>query len=295
MKLSLMPEGLVQWLTPEQREDLLTFLLTNPLEPAPITRLDPPPPPPRSRAEIAAFLPTTRPTPGEQTPLRVLLSAGQKDHGVDEHDYPVWLERWTRLLGLADNVSVSSCMGFPSREQLAAADVTIFNSANTGWDLKAVSLLDEYQQRGGGLVYLHWGIEGGKQAEALAERIGLAFNASAFRHGEMELVFSGAAHPITQGFNRLKLIDESYWALRGDPAKVSVLATSLEDRQPRPQLWTLQRHQGRVFGSIPGHYTWTFDDPLYRVLVLRGIAWAARQPDVNRLVELAPVGARLAP
>jgi type 1 glutamine amidotransferase len=50
-----------------------------------------------------------------------------------------------------------------------------------------------------------------------------------------------------------------------------------------------------VFGSIPGHYNWTFDDPLYRVIVLRGIAWAAREKDVNRLLELVPVGARMAP
>jgi len=46
-----------------------------------------------------------------------------------------------------------------------------------------------------------------------------------------------------------------------------------------------------VFACIPGHYTWTMDDPLYRVLVLRGIAWVAHEPDVNRLTELAFVGA----
>jgi type 1 glutamine amidotransferase len=56
-------------------------------------------------------------------------------------------------------------------------------------------------------------------------------------------------------------------------------------------LWVKEREKGRVFASIPGHYTWTFDDPLYRVIVLRGIAWAARQGDVNRLTELALVGA----
>ena len=50
-----------------------------------------------------------------------------------------------------------------------------------------------------------------------------------------------------------------------------------------------------MFGCIPGHYTWTFDDPLYRVLVQRGIAWTAREKDVNRLLELALVGARIAP
>jgi len=45
--------------------------------------------------------------------------------------------------------------------------------------------------------------------------------------------------------------------------------------QPRPLVWTFRKGSGRVFASIPGHYTWTFDDPLFRVLALRGVAWAA--------------------
>jgi type 1 glutamine amidotransferase len=51
--------------------------------------------------------------------------------------------------------------------------------------------------------------------------------------------------------------------------------------------------KGRVFGCIPGHYTWTFDDPFFRLLVLRGICWSARQDDVDRLSELSLVGARV--
>jgi type 1 glutamine amidotransferase len=81
--------------------------------------------------------------------------------------------------------------------------------------------------------------------------------------------------------------------LRGDPARVSVLAESIEENSARPQVWVTERGQGRVFACIPRHYTWTFDDPLYPVLVLRGIAWAACQTDVNRLTDLAVVGARI--
>ena len=98
-----------------------------------------------------------------------------------------------------------------------------------------------------------------------------------------------------QGFTNLKLTDETYWAFHGDEKRINVLANSIEEGQARTQLWAYEHLQGRVFGCIPGHYTWTFDDPLYRVLVLRGIAWAAREKDVNRLLELAPVGARMAP
>lgn len=48
-----------------------------------------------------------------------------------------------------------------------------------------------------------------------------------------------------------------------------------------PLVWTFQKGAGRVFGSIPGHYTWTFDDPLFRILALRGLAWVCGQPELR--------------
>jgi putative heme-binding domain-containing protein len=299
LKTSLMPVDLWQKLDNKQQEDLLTFLLTNPLEPSTITRTDPPMPPARTRQELAQYLP---PPPSAESraqwkPLRILLSAGDKDHGVDEHDYPLWLQRWSRLLAMADGVTLQACMGFPSASQLDAADVTVFYSRNQGWDLNAAALLDKYQARGGGLVYIHFAVEGGKHALPFAERAGLAFSFSAFRHGPMDLVFTDAAqaHPITRGFSKISFLDESYWKMHGDTKRLGILATSVEENEPRPQLWTLERNSGRVFGCIPGHYMWTFDDPLYRLLVLRGISWAAKQDDIDRLSELCTIGARIAP
>ena len=99
-------------------------------------------------------------------------------------------------------------------------------------------------------------------------------------------------HPITRGFGKLHLVDESYWNLVGDPGSVEVLGTGVEDGRPRPLFWTRQAGKGRVFVSIPGHFTWTFDDPLFRVLILRGIAWTAGEP-VDRFNELATLGARI--
>jgi type 1 glutamine amidotransferase len=117
-----------------------------------------------------------------------------------------------------------------------------------------------------------------------------------YRHGPLDFQF--ADHPLAKGFTatsftKAKFIDESYWLFRGDEKNVNLLASSLEDGQLRPQLWTRNVGPGRVFVSIPGHYNWTFDDPVFRVLALRGICWAAGQP-VDRLTELAPIGARLA-
>ena len=71
-----------------------------------------------------------------------------------------------------------------------------------------------------------------------------------------------------------------------------MIGTGVEDGQPRPLFWARQVGKGRVFVSIPGHFTWTFDDPLFRVLILRGIAWTAKEP-VDRFNELATLGARI--
>jgi type 1 glutamine amidotransferase len=137
---------------------------------------------------------------------------------------------------------------------------------------------------------------GGDDAAGYAGRVGLATGAgSKFRHGDMELNFTETGHPITKGFTKLKLTDETYWVFHGDEKRINVLATAVEENAPQTQLWAYEHFKGRVFGSIPGHYNWTFDDPLYRVIVLRGIAWTAQQKDVNRLLELVPVGARMAP
>lgn len=295
LKTSLMPDNLGQLLSTNQIEDLLTFLLVNPLEPTRITRIDPPMPPARTHEEIAAFVPSSGQAPSSTKPLRLLLCIDSKDHGVDEHDYPLWQHRWSKLLALADNVTVTTAQVFPTREQFAAADVLVSYSRNSGWNAERAKLLDEFQQRGGGVVLLHWAMEGGKEAKAYAERVGLATGLSKYRHGEMELNFTGPEHPITRGFTKLKLIDETYWAFHGNETLLRVLARATEEGAPQTQLWAFEQGKGRVFGSIPGHYMWTFDDPLYRVLVLRGIAWAARDADVDRLLELALIGARVAP
>lgn len=296
MKNSLMTENLGQALSAAQMENLLTFLLTNPLEPTRITRVDPPMPPARSQAEVADFLPSAGAAPDSSTPLRVILCIDDKDHGVDEHDYPLFQQRWAKLLALADNVKVTTAKVFPTREQFAAADVMVFYSRNSGWNAERAALLDEFQARGGGVVLLHWAMAGGTNELDYAKRVGLATGrGSKYRHGGMELDFTGGDHPITRGFSRLKLIDETYWAFHGNESLLRVLAKAAEEGSPQTQLWAHEHLNGRVFGSIPGHYMWTFDDPLYRVIVLRGIAWAAKQKDADRLLELVPVGARLAP
>ncbi|HEV3263555.1 MAG TPA: ThuA domain-containing protein [Gemmataceae bacterium] len=291
-KLSTMPEGLDRALGPDSLRDLMTFLLTEPLKPAPPEREGAPPP--RRRSEVEAVLKAVRPSGGRHRRLHIVLSAGPKDHGPGEHDYPLWQRRWARLLEQADDVRVSKATGWPTPRQLRTADLIVFYSNNPGWSAARAKELDAYLARGGGLVYIHYAVEGHEAVEALADRIGLAWKGgtSRFREGPLELSFVDTRHPITLGFDKIKLVDEAYWKLVGDPKKIHVLASAKEDGVSRPLLWTHEQGKGRVFVSIPGHYAWTFDDPLFRVLILRGMAWAAGEP-VDRFHALVFAGARV--
>jgi type 1 glutamine amidotransferase len=66
----------------------------------------------------------------------------------------------------------------------------------------------------------------------------------------------------------------------------------VEDGAEQPLFWVAERSRGRAFVSILGHYSKTFDDPLFRIVLLRGIAWAAGEP-VDRFNVLVLPGARV--
>jgi putative heme-binding domain-containing protein len=290
--VSTMPEGLPKLLGPDRLRDLMTFLLTAP--PRMPDYGGGKPPPPRDRKEVAAVL-AGAPSPPESTrKITVVLVAGRKDHGPGEHDYPAWKKAWAELLALAGDTTVETADDWPTPAQLKAADVLVFYQQGK-WTPDRARDLDAFLARGGGAVYVHYAVDGGADAPGFARRIGLAWQGgrSKFRHGPLDLGFeTGAKHPIGRNFDRVHFHDESYWNLVGDPARVALLATAKEDGKDQPLFWTLEPAGGRVFVSVPGHFSWTFDDPLFRVLLLRGIAWAAKEP-VDRFNDLVWPGARV--
>lgn len=290
--LSTMPEDLLKPLGDARTRDLLSFLLI----PAPSMPRDYPGPAPkaRSRAEVNAVLAGAPSPPAKSKKIRVLLVAGPKDHGPGEHDYPAWQKAWAELLAAADNIEVGTAWEWPAKEEFTKADVMVFYQ-HGNWDGKRAADIDAYLERGGGLVYIHWAVDGQKGGQAFGKRIGLAgMGAVAFRHGNMELKLQPETkHPVLRNFGKLSLVDETYWKMVGQLPGDRILGTAIEDGKPQPQLWSLERGTGRVFVSIPGHYSWTFDDPLFRVLLLRGIAWSAKEP-VDRFNDLVWPGANVA-
>ena len=62
--------------------------------------------------------------------------------------------------------------------------------------------------------------------------------------------------------------------------------------EPTCPLIAYNKTKIKAMGVQEPNDNWTFDDPLFRAIVLRGICWAAHQP-ANRLEHLAEIGARI--
>ena len=181
-QLSLMPEGLPKAIGPERMRDLMTFLLLaepGVLEPGPIEQ--PGAPPPRTRAEVGELLrdcqagrrrnaqaawtscwfPDRKITARASTTIRRGRSGGRS------------------CLVARPRSTVEKADPWPSAEQWKSADVVVMFSANPAWTPERAKDLDAFFARGGGLVLLHFAVNGQRAPEEYARRIGLAWNPSA--------------------------------------------------------------------------------------------------------------------
>jgi type 1 glutamine amidotransferase len=209
--------------------------------------------------------------------LHIVLVASSQDHPAGQHDYPAWQRRWAGLLKDANGVEVGEAQGWPSPAQFSKANVIVFYFWNHEWTAERYAQLDSYLAKGGGLAFFHAAVIADKEPEKLAERIGLAAQPgpTKYLHTPLDLEFSRSKNPVSVGYSKLKLLDEPYWPMIGDKAKVRVLASTFIEGEDHPQVWMFQKAKGRVFCSIIGHYSWTWSDPLFQILAFRGVAWAA--------------------
>ena len=100
------------------------------------------------------------PEPPEKTrPIRVVLVAGPKDHGPGEHDYPAWQKAWSELLSAPEDTEVVTAWEWPEPEEFRKADVMVFYQ-HGDWTPQRAADTDAFLDRGGGLVYVHWAVDG---------------------------------------------------------------------------------------------------------------------------------------
>ncbi len=250
---------------------------------------------PRFLVALAVAVAALGATPARAAdPLRVFIRGGVKTHGPNQHDHPRFLQEWTRLLQ-GRGLQADGAMEFPTASQLANTDVLIIYAAD-GMKIVGQQRADfeAYLRRGGGLVVLHDGVVSGDEHDWCKQVIGGAWRwdlpaetRTKWLEGDVGIYWVDPEHPISRGISNFDWKDEVYYDLDLAP-DIGVLATSFHNVHViAPQIWTYEKTWSggtapyRAFVSIPGHEFDVFNTPHYRAVLLRGIAWAGKQSDVD--------------
>ena len=217
-----------------------------------------------------------------------------RDHAKGFHEYELIMIKWRAMLSKVPGVTVSTARKFPDKKQWEEADLVVFYLHLDFLKEEHYEPMDAFLARGGGIVSIHETMIQRPTGDALAERIGLAWDNGRSEWGLLpNPVTVDNTHPIFQGFPKeMNFVDEYYWVLTGDTNKINVLGTAQAgppgntrrdhradqlDGKAWPVFWTREHDQGRVFCSLVGHNQFVFDNPEFRIVLLRGMAWAMRE------------------
>lgn len=228
--------------------------------------------------------------------VRVLWLSGPEDHRGGEHDYIRIKELFVPMLRTIPRVTVDEAFLFPTQKQFDRADLLIQFLHLPDLTDEQFAMYQNFVDGGGRVVSIHESciIRPVARAEKLAGCIGCSWKGNRTsrwsKFGHDTPLFLKTDHPAFAGLpNSVRLNDESYWNLLPSQKNVEIIgaiapaasgkntpfARLLKSKDVRPDaFWTYQSGKGKVFGTTTGHYTYTYHDPVYRLLLLRGIAWA---------------------
>ncbi len=227
--------------------------------------------------------------------IRILWLSGPEDHRGGEHDYIRIKELFVPMLKAIPRVTVDEAFQFPTQTQFDQADLLIQYLHLPDLTDEQFAMYQEFVDRGGSVFSIHESciMRPLDRAEKLAGCIGCSWNGNQdsqwSKFGHEHSLFLDTAHPAFSGLpDSIKLNDESYWDLLARDEVDVIGAVAPETRKKGSSFqeflkldgvrgdafWTYTSGKGKVIGTTTGHYTYTFHDPLYRILIVRSIAWA---------------------
>ena len=230
--------------------------------------------------------------------IHILWLFGPEDHGGGEHDYIRVKEVFVPMLKSIPRVTVEEAYLFPSKDQFDRADLMIQFLHLPDLTDQQLDHFQAFVNRGGSVVSIHESciMRPLAQAEKLARCIGCSWKGNRDSHwgkfSHDHPLFLKTEHPAFRGLpGSVQLNDESYWSLlqhkgvevigsiapgkNSDGASFDDVSKSEDARSEA--FWAYNTGKGRVFGTTTGHYTYTYFDPIYRLLLLRGIAWCVQE------------------
>ena len=251
-------------------------------------------------AQSGSTPPAPRPPGQNPNGMHVFIWAGLKSHLAGQHDYPQFLADWSKVL-TEHGAIVDGALHPPSSADLEHTDVVVIYKGDAAYLSDSEKpALEAFVKRGGGLVSLHDSLCGPDPAY-FATLVG-----GAKKHGEVNYTLDAPIHynvvdksdPIMQDMSDITIFDEAFYKMTwAQSPEIHVLAKTVIPATPSagehkgevvPQIWTYEHtlaggQPARAFVWMQGHTYANFANYQIERMLLRGIAWAGKQP-VDQLV-----------
>lgn len=243
-----------------------------------------------------------------QEQKKIVLIAGKKTHPAAMHEYiktvrliKVMLDNATNLHGITTEIHLEGWPENPATLDNADLIMTISDGQDgpTGIPVpfmtgERMQIMEKQMQRGSGFITYHFStFAPDDYGEKILEWGGGYFDwqndegerewYSAIQYMDVTAELSSPEHPIVNGVQPFKVLEEYYYNMRfreNDPRWTPLVNVKELDSEEREHggvvAWTVEREDGgRGFGTTMGHFYANWKDENYRKLMLNAIVWAA--------------------
>ncbi len=250
--------------------------------------------PPRSKADLEKIMGPIKQKKFSKD-LNVVWVWSKHDHDPGFHEYEKVRDKFKKLFKKLPQIKFQSVYKFPTEKQWKTADLVVFYLHLDELKQSQYDQINQFVKRGGGLVAIHEAMIMRPTGDRLASCLGLAWDDEHSSWGVMPTPYKVVKrnHDIFKGFDeKIDMVDEFYWNLTGEKKKIDILAVSQAgpeddtkgppdpkelDGKDWPLFWTKEEGKGRVFASLPGHNLFSYDDPYFRIILLRAMAWTTKE------------------
>ena len=140
---------------------------------------------------------------------------------------------------------------------------------------KPKTALEHLGKTGQGIVLLHHAILAYSQWPLWDEVVGIQERSFGYYMDQtVRTEIAVPAHPITKGLTAWEMVDETYTMNDAGEGSEILLAVD-HPKSMRTIAWTRQYGNARVFCYGAGHDNQTWSDSNFRLVLVRGIEWAA--------------------
>jgi type 1 glutamine amidotransferase len=215
--------------------------------------------------------------PARSAPLlRVFISAKQSPARTGHKARRMVDDFWAEIV--KRGAATSAGLVFPTTIQIHNMDVLVFYGDKVFPARESQRTdLRVYLQRGGGLVALHNTVAGPHAAD-FAPRLGMTWetNRCHWEGGVVHVRDLDPNHPITRGLKPFVVADELAVGIRLAPTAHVLARGAFRGGPAVPIAWTVETDGQRTVVILLGHNYATFEQPEFRILLCRAMAWAAR-------------------